>query len=70
MPDPLSPEGYAATGGFSCPVCGCTDLASRAFSNEYWDTVRRSVACPHCGATWTALYELAGYEGLRLLVER
>ena len=66
MPEPLSPEGYAATGGMRCPCCGGTDLASRRFCSEYFDAVTRAVACPHCGATWTAVYALTGYEGLRV----
>lgn len=65
MTEPLSPEGYAATGGAYCPACGGTDLASRAYASESFATVTRAVACPHCGATWAAVYELTGYEGLR-----
>jgi len=65
MAEHLSPEGYAAAGGACCPACGGTDLASRAFASEWFDTVTRAVACPSCGATWTAVYELISYEGLR-----
>ena len=65
MPDRLSPEGYAATGGTACPSCGGTDLARGRYDSAHADTVTRRWACENCGASWVAVYELTGYEGLR-----
>jgi hypothetical protein len=64
MADPLSPEGYAATGGGSCPACGGTDLARGRYDSAHADTVTRRWGCENCGASWVAVYELSGYEGL------
>ena len=66
MSEPLSPEAYAATGGHVCPVCASRDLASGTIAIpggvQY---LTRQAACEHCGSTWTAVYELTGYEALR-----
>lgn len=62
--DPLSSEGYAATGGLCCPACGATALAHGRCDATDPDTVTRRGACQACGASWTAVYELTGYEGL------
>jgi DNA-directed RNA polymerase subunit RPC12/RpoP len=67
MTPPLSPEGYAATGGTACPACGGRDLAHGRFDWTHADTVTRRWACEHCAARWTAVYELTGYEGLETL---
>lgn len=64
MPDLMSPEGYAATGGLSCPACGGADLAHGRTDAEQPGWVSRRWGCSTCGATWRAVYELTGYEGL------
>ena len=50
-----------------CPLCGGTDLAfaiSRRFSAEYQGMLR-PIKCENCGATWKAIYRLAGYTDLK-----
>lgn len=65
MAERLSPEGYAATGGHVCPACAGRDLASgRIAIPGGVQYLTRQAACENCGATWTAVYELTGYEGL------
>lgn len=64
MPVPLSPEGYASTGGYLCPACGGRDLAQGRYDQTDPDTVTRRWGCEQCGASWAAVYELVGYEGL------
>ena len=65
MTEPLSSEGYAATGGMCCPLCGGTTVFAGGFIREGIVAVTQPCRCPHCGATWTAVYELAGYKRLR-----
>ena len=60
----MSPEGYAATGGSACPVCGGTDLAYEAGLPHNHQVVLRRAGCENCGAWWMAVYELTGYESL------
>lgn len=65
MPDQLTPEGYAQTAGTRCPACLGTALArGRVDSGAYAGNVTRRWSCSTCGATWSAVYELTGYEGL------
>ena len=65
MPEPpLSPEGYAATAGTSCPACGGTALAWGMFFPKTTATVQQEIECRRCRASWTAVYTLTGYEGL------
>lgn len=64
MPAPISPEGYTATGGSICPACGSTALYPSSLKRHSISTVTQVAACGHCWATWTAVYELTGYEGL------
>ena len=65
MAEPLSPEGYAATGGMLCPACGGTTLVLGGFTRFGMIAVTQPRRCAHCGATWRAVYELTGYEGLQ-----
>jgi transposase-like protein len=67
MTDPLSPDAYAAAAGKHCPACEGTDLARGRMDSAREGTVTRRWACENCGATWTAVYTLTWYEGLRLL---
>ena len=61
----MSPDEYAATGGRVCPTgCEGTDLARRDYDQADANTVTRNWCCSTCGATWTAVYALTGYEGL------
>ena len=64
MPDPLTPEAYTYAGGSRCPACGSTDLERRLVDQHEADTMTRAWYCETCSATWTAVYELTGYEGL------
>jgi hypothetical protein len=64
MSAPMSPEGYAAAGGNSCPVCASDRLSGDRYQAKAVQTITQSVACHACGATWTAVYELTGYEQL------
>ena len=66
MSEPASPEWYVAASGQQCPACGGTDLAYGRYDNDNdnADTVTRRWACENCGASWVAVYELTGYEGL------
>lgn len=65
MLEPLSPEGYAATGGNACPACAGTDIANGNDITFWRQVVTRRLVCENCGATWLAVYELTGYEELR-----
>ena len=64
MSEPLSAEGYAATGGMCCPACGATTLFPGGFTRRGMIAVTQPGVCLHCPATWTAVYELVGYEAL------
>ena len=60
----MSPDAYRYAGGSLCPACEGTDLAHGRFDSAHPDTVTRRWDCVRCGATWAAVYELSGYEGL------
>jgi hypothetical protein len=66
MPEPLSPAGYAATGGMCCPACGgvVLHLSPSGYVKYGMLAVKQPATCARCGATWTEVYELAGYERL------
>ena len=64
MPDQLTPEGYAQAGGERCPACLGKDLVRRHYDQSGPGRVTRTWRCSKCAATWTAVYELTGYEGL------
>lgn len=64
MTAPLSPEGYAATGGRVCPCCGAGRLAGDLYQARAAWTLTQAVTCRACHATWTAVYTLSGYEDL------
>lgn len=64
MGEPLSPEGYAATGGHVCPVCGGRDLYRHAPQFQHASMLQR-VQCENCAATWKAVYDISGYEQLQ-----
>jgi hypothetical protein len=71
LPGPLTPDAYAAKGGHACPACGGRDLASgRIDIPGGVQYLTRLAECENCGATWTAVYELTGYEGLSVPTER
>ena len=61
MPEPLSPEGYAATGWRCCPYCGSIDVTRRGL-RLVGTSVLAPMACLTCDAQWRAVYELTGYE--------
>ena len=65
MPEPQHQGAYIYAGGRQCAVCLGTDLAHGRYDSEHPDTVTRRWGCSTCGASWVAVYELAGYEGLR-----
>ena len=65
MPEPQHQGAYIYAGGRRCPVCLGTDLARGRYDSAHPDTVTRRWGCAQCGAAWVAVYELAGYEGLR-----
>lgn len=65
MSELLSPEGYAATGGVVCPVCGATEVEMEMdFSASDFRTVIQAADCLACHAAWEAVYELTGYQAL------
>jgi len=64
MTTPLSPEGYAATGGSVCPQCGSPDLTHGPLCLDGSGAVM-PVACLTCQARWNAIFELMGYEDAR-----
>lgn len=61
----MSPEAYRYADGSICPACEGTDLAHGRYDATHPDTVTRRWGCETCRATWTAVYELTGYEGLQ-----
>jgi hypothetical protein len=64
MPELLDSHAYASASGRQCPACQGTDLARGRYESAHADTVTRRWACENCGASWIAVYELIGYEGL------
>lgn len=64
MPDPLTPAQYVFHAGTTCPACRGRTLAQGRYDQADPDTVTRRWGCEACGASWAAVYELTGYEGL------
>ena len=64
MSEPLSPERYVAASGRRCPACLGMDLERRHVDQAAPGSMTRSWRCETCGATWTAIYKLTGYDGL------
>lgn len=62
---PLPSAAYAWRAGTVCPACQSMELARGRFDSTHPDTVTRRLGCETCGASWAAVYELRGYEGLR-----
>jgi hypothetical protein len=61
----MGQEAYVHAAGGCCPVCRSGQLVGESFDYEaarVWQHIR----CLACGASWTDVYHLQGFEGLEL----
>lgn len=67
-PARLSSAAYAQSGGTVCPFCKepTVDVNSRRMEEEYDENghlcITRPASCGSCGARWTEIYRLKGYQ--------
>ena len=64
-PQLMTPEAYVQQYGGCCPACRSGQIAGDRFDSEaaqVWQRLR----CLACGASWTDVYRLQGYEDLEL----
>jgi hypothetical protein len=62
-PQLMTPEAYAQHAGGGCPACRSGQIVGDSFDYEaaqVWQRLR----CLACGASWTDVYRLQGYEDL------
>ena len=61
---PMTSEEYVKHFGLKCPNCegDFVEAVDSPSPNEL--NVYQSCCCPNCGATWTDVYKLLGYEDL------
>ena len=57
----LSQKEYAAKGGLVCPHCGSKDLVGHQVDLDV-NGVFQEVTCQACGAMWTDVYKLTGFD--------
>jgi hypothetical protein len=61
----LEPSHYLESGGDVCPVCGSHDLDAHRLEvdgSQAWGRVE----CGSCGASWSDVFKLVGYEDLQV----
>ena len=59
----LTEEEYVEQGGLACPSCGSTEGPHDGGLPEYYTGgMNQDEKCYECGATWTSVYKLEGYE--------
>jgi hypothetical protein len=59
----LSPKEYAERQGAVCPVCGSKNIV--AGNGETRSDIRtENIDCNGCGASWTDIFTLSGYDNL------
>ena len=64
-PQLMAPEAYVKHYGGGCPACRSGQIEGDSFDSEaaqVWQRLR----CLACGASWTDIYRLQGYEDLEL----
>ena len=64
-PPLMTPEAYVQHSGGGCPACRSGQMEGDSFDAEaaqVWQRIR----CLACGASWTDIYRLQGYEDLEL----
>jgi hypothetical protein len=59
-----SSDAYAKMEGQFCPVCGSDELTGGSFNTDS-GYVTQKVGCGNCGAEWTDLAKLIGYQDLK-----
>lgn len=59
---------YAAKGGCVCPVCGADDISGESVEIDA-GYAYQEVGCDNCGASWTDVYKLVGYDHLEVDAE-
>ena len=67
-PQLMTPEAYVKHYGGCCPACRSGQIAGDRFDSEaaqVWQRLR----CLACGASWTDVYRLQGYEDLDLAAQ-
>lgn len=57
-------EAYAKLGGTRCPVCQGADLDGQSLTVDAGQCTQ-AIVCNGCGAIWTDVYTLTGYEDLK-----
>lgn len=54
---------YIEQGGLTCPSCGSTGGPHDVGLPEYYaGGMNQDEKCYECGATWTSVYKLEGYD--------
>ena len=61
----LTQKEYVAKGGVACPACGSGKVhgGDRNFESIH---LAQNCECLTCGAEWTAIYTLTGYDNLHI----
>ena len=54
---------YVADGGSSCPACKSKDITGGGYGAD-GTMVWTNITCLACGAMWTDVYRLIGYDSL------
>ena len=68
MPAPLTNKQYVLAGGGTCPSCRGSDISGDSIEVDgtiCW----QPVSCGDCGANWTDVYKLTGYDNLETNTE-
>ena len=59
----LTEEQYIEQGGMACPICSSTEGINIDDRPEYYaGGMNQDEKCYECGATWTSVYKLEGYD--------
>ena len=52
--------------GDKCPNCESENIIGDSFDPDGYHSAYRNCDCSDCGATWTEIYEVAGYDNLSI----
>lgn len=60
----LTNKKYVEHEGTVCPNCGDSCISGGSVNIEY-NSAYQDIMCHHCGAEWTDVYELTGYDNFK-----
>ena len=60
----MTQEDYTGYEGGRCPACSSEDISSTEQMEHHGISVSQLIICDACGASWSDIFLLAGYDAL------